>query len=537
MSHSRVTVVLFALILGAGLASAIAYAKANAHGVRNGGTLRISLWHGHFDSIDPALAYSAGSGALLDPVCARLMNYPDKSGSVSFRAIPEVATSPPEISRDRKRYVFTIRKGLRFSNGAPLRADAFAHAIERLLDPAMKSPGADYVQDIVGADQVLAGTAKSPTGVKATGNRLVIRLTRPIPDFPARTTMPFFCAVPPRLPADPEGEGAFASAGPYYVSRFTPGRKLVLRRNRFYHGSRPHHVDRFVVSFDDDPIAEIEKDRADWGIINVPSYPDAQSRLIRKYGGNNKPKRFFLKPGLSFKAFALNTSQPLFRNNPSLRKAVNFAVNRAKLSTTDGGRLRTHLSDQYLPPSMPGINHDSIYPLKKPNLKEAKRLARGHLRGGKAVLYTFDIPARVAGAQIVQQNLAKIGLTVEVRRIPVEAYDDRLQNPGEPFDLAFFRWGPDYRDPYAYINELLGPTINNYAHFGSPSYRRLMAQAARLRGDARYRAYGRLSVRLARDAAPLIAWGFLNEPTLVSKHVGCIVLRPELDLTAACLKR
>jgi peptide/nickel transport system substrate-binding protein len=536
MSRSRVTVVLLALVLGAGLASALAFAKASAHTVRNGGTLRISIWTGHFDSIDPALAYSAGSGALLDPVCARLMNYPDKSGSVGFRAIPEVATSPPKISRDRKRYVFTIRKGLRFSNDAPLRADAFARAIERLLDPAMKSPGADYVQDIVGADQVLAGTAKSPTGVKATGNRLVIRLTRPIPDFPARTTMPFFCAVPPRLPADPEGVDAFESAGPYYVSRFDPGRRLVLSRNRFYRGQREHHVERFVVSFVDDPIDEIERDRADWGIINVPSYTAAQSRLIRKYGGNNKPKRFFLEPGLSLKAFALNTARPLFRNNPSLRKAVNFAVNRTKLSTTDGGRVRTHEIDQYLPPSMPGFRPVSIYPLKKPNFKEAKRLAQGHRRGGKAVLYTFDIPARVAAAQIVALNLGKIGLAVEVKAIPVEAYDDRLQNPGEPFDLAFFRWAPDYGDPYAYINELLGPTTQNTGHFDSPRYRRLMAQAARLQGRARYRAYGNLSVRLARDAAPLIAWGFLNEPTLVSKHVGCIVLRPQLDLTAACLK-
>jgi peptide/nickel transport system substrate-binding protein len=521
MSRSRVTVVLLALVLGAGLASAIAYAKANGHGVRNGGTFRISMWPQHFDFIDPALFATGGAGAFLDPVCVRLMNYPDKPGSASLRVIPEAATSWPKVSRGRKTYIFTIRKGLRFSNGAPLRASAFARQIERLLDPAMRAYAYQYVRDIV--------------GVKASGYRLIISLRRPMPDFPARTTMSWFCAVPPKLPADPEGVGVFHSAGPYYISRFEPGRKIVLSRNRFYRGGRPHHVDRFVVSFDDDPIAEIEKDRADWGIIRVPSYAGAQERLVRKYGVNKS--RFFVKPGLIFKYFALNTSRPLFRNNPSLRKAVNFAVNRAALSTTDGGPLRTHESDQYLPPSMPGFRPVSIYPLKKPNLKEAKRLARGHLKSRKAVLYTFDIPSRVAAAQIVALNLRKIGLAVEVKPIPDLAYDERLANPGEPFDLAFGAWGPDYRDPYAYINELLGPTINNWAHFDSPMYRRLMGQASRLQGAARYRAYGNLSVRLARDAAPFIAWGFSNEPTLVSKHVGCIVLRPELDLTAACLKR
>jgi hypothetical protein len=73
-------------------------------------------------------------------------------------------------------------------------------------------------------------------------------------------------------------------------------------------------------------------------------------------------------------------------------------------------------------------------------------------------------------------------------------------------------------------------------HFNSPTYRRLMRQAARIRGPRRYRVYGELDVRLARDAAPSAAISFLNEPTLVSKRVGCVVLRPVLDLTAACLR-
>ena len=64
-----------------------------------------------------------------------------------------------------------------------------------------------------------------------------------------------------------------------------------------------------------------------------------------------------------------------------------------------------------------------------------------------------------------------------------------------------------------------------------------MRQTARLlQGRDRSRAYAALDVRLAREAAPIAAVDFLKEPTLVSKRVGCIVLRPVLDLTAACLK-
>ena len=103
-------------------------------------------------------------------------------------------------------------------------------------------------------------------------------------------------------------------------------------------------------------------------------------------------------------------------------------------------------------------------------------------------------------------------------------------------------WAPDYLDPYTYINALLdGRSLKavgnfNYAHFDSPQYNRLMARAARLQGNARLRAYGNLDVKLARDAAPLVAYAFAKDPTLVSKRVGCRVLRFGLDLAAACLK-
>ena len=67
------------------------------------------------------------------------------------------------------------------------------------------------------------------------------------PDFLHRTTSTFFCAVPPTLPADPEGVRTFPAAGPYYVAEHSPGERVVLRRNPHYGGTRPHHVDGFVV--------------------------------------------------------------------------------------------------------------------------------------------------------------------------------------------------------------------------------------------------------------------------------------------------
>ena len=46
-----------------------------------------------------------------------------------------------------------------------------------------------------------------------------------------------------------------------------------------------------------------------------------------------------------------------------------------------------------------------------------------------------------------------------------------------------------------------------------------------------------LDAQIAREQAPMVATAYVSEPTLVSKRVGCMILRPTLDLTAACLKR
>ena len=191
------------------------------------------------DCLDPALASTPPAWALLDTTCARLLSYPDKEIRKGFRLQPEVAQSLPTISRDGKTYTFRLRSGFRFSDENCLRASAFAREMEALLAPEMNSPGVQFVRDIVGAGRVVTGKADEASGVVARGNTLVVRLTRRAPDFPSRTASTFFCAVPPSLPIDPEGRGAFPAAGPYYVTDYRLGDRVTIRRNRFYGGTQP----------------------------------------------------------------------------------------------------------------------------------------------------------------------------------------------------------------------------------------------------------------------------------------------------------
>ena len=458
-----------------------------------------------------------------------------------------MAADFPSVSRDRKTFTFRLRNGFRFSDGSPVRASAFARAIHRMLAPEMKSPGLQFVRDIVGAGQVVAGKASTASGVVARGNTLVVRFTRPAPDFPSRTASTFFCAVPPTLPIDAEGRGVFPAAGPYHVVDYRRGERVVLQRNPYYGGQRPHHVDGFDVDLrvasPQEVLRRVDRGEADWGHTLSGIYFDSALGLVEKYGINRSQGQLQLRPGLTLRLLAFNSARPLFRDNPRLRKAVNFALDRRALVLA-GGQHVSRASDQYLPPSLPGFRDADVYPLERPNLARAKELAQGSLRSAKAVVYVNSSPLPMAIGQLVKQQLAEIGLEVEVRGIPIHsataAYFNKLATAGEPWDIAFGLWTPSYIDPYAYINLLFDRRFvgaTNFARFSSSAYDRPLRQAARLpQGVGRQSAYSTLDVQIARDSAPIAVVDVLNEPTLVSRRVGCIVLRPALDLTAVCLE-
>jgi peptide/nickel transport system substrate-binding protein len=514
---------LLAIVVAAAAAGLLLAASGSPRGTREGGTFRVAFAIGRLHTIDPALGDFPIAKHLLAPACATLVGYPDKPLPAGFRLAPDLAENEQAVSKDGKTYTFMIRKEARFSTGAAVTARAFAHALERILTPAMKSDLAGSFEDIVGARKMLAGKATTLAGAVARDRRLTLRLTKRVPDLLQQ--LPNLCAVPPNLPADPEGAKApLPSAAPYYVAEYVPGVRLVLERNLYYRGQRPHHVDRFDVDLASDFGPGIDEVAS--GTVDT-FWPGPMSEqavgLARRYGVNRS--QFFVVPGNTLRVFVINTSRPLFRNNVKLRQALNFAVDRKALVREAGPRGNSP-TDQYLLPGTPGYRDERIYPLKGPDLRRARALAKGRTRSGKAVLYTVDNPGDVAQAQILQRNLKAIGLELEVRQFPATLYFEKLATPGEPFDLARVGF-TDLTDP-VYLHTLFADL--------PPKYKRLLDRAARLTGEERYRAYGELDVQISRDAAPMIPVAVGNQPTVVSTRVGCIVLNPLLDLTAVCLK-
>ena len=203
--------------------------------------------------------------------------------------------------------------------------------------------------------------------------------------------------------------------------------------------------------------------------------------------------------------YALNTRRPLF-SNLQVRQAANYAVDRTALAHNGGGLGPPRQpTDQYLPPGIPGYHNVPVYPLT-PDLAKARQLAPG-LRA-TAVLYTCNESTCIQDAQILKNDLAAIGLNVQVHQFPYPVLYDLVSHTG-PWDIADIAWQPDYPDPANFLNYLLeGGTVR--PPFNNQGYHQRLTQAAEMSGPTRYLTYGELAEDLDRNAAPWITYGHIT---------------------------
>jgi ABC-type transport system substrate-binding protein len=524
------------LVLGAGVvlltAAGIAPAASTAERI-----LRLNVADTDVSYLDPALNYDFIGWRVELATCARLLTYPDKAGRAGTVLTPEVAAGFPIVSRNGRSYTYTIRPGFRFSDGSPVTAAGFAHAINRNLNPKMQSYAAPFLKDVAGASAVLNGKSQSAAGVSVSGNRLTVRLTQAAPDFLARMSMPFFCAIRADMPIEPDNTPP--GSGPYYVASFVPGREIVLRQNPYYRGSRPQRWDEMRLTLKVNSNAsylQVRKGEADYDMVGLP--PTAHAPLAGQYGVNKG--RYFVHPLNSIFYIALNTSRPFFKD-AAARRAVSYAIDRNQMVRV-AGLYAGRANDQLLPPGIRGYRPVTIYP-NSAQVAKAKALLAG--KTGSVVLYSGNDPISTSQAQVIQANLKRIGIDVNVKLFTFAVQIEKTGRRGEPFDMNLIGWFADYPDPYDFINVLLyGKTISetnniNTAYFNDPAYNRKMEAAAKLSGDARYRTYGALDIDITKNAAPFLVYSNQNTREFVSKRIGCPMYSSNwggLNLVMLCLK-
>ena len=530
------------LVVGVALLAVFAGGAAAKSGKSGavGGTLNVDLPN-DVDYTDPALDYLSTGWEIEYATCLKLMNYPDANGAKGSQLVPEAAVGFPKVSNNGRTYDFNVKAGFtKFSNGRPVTAANFKAAFDRNADPKMQSPAVPFFSDIVGA-------SKSPvSGVKVRGSHLVVTLVKPSPDFLARVAMPFFCAIPTNLPHDPNGVLAPPSAGPYYIASRVPNKSIVVKKNPFYKGKRPHNVNQIVYNVGNSLSAtylRTQQGATDYAAGGIP--PASYSEAAQKYGINKG--QFWVQPQLGVSYIAMNHDRPLFKGakGTALAKAINYAIDR-KAMLAQGGYLAGKRTDQILPPGMAGFRDASLYPLKGPDLTTAKKWASkaGLKQGTTMEYYTSNTGAAPLVAQILQFNLKQLGINVNSHLFARAVQIDKEGTRGEPFDLTSEAWIADYADPYDFINVLLsGDNLhasnnNNVAYFNNPTFNKEMRAASLLSGPKRYSTYGSLDVSIMKNNPPWAARSNFNDRILVSKRVGCFTFNSiySVDLAALCLK-
>ena len=489
--------------------------------------------------IDPQLSYITTGWWLEYATAAKLYNYPDKRGPVGSLLRPEVA-SGFKVTNGGKRYTFFIRKGFRFSDGAPVTAQNFAYAIDRAANHDLYSPAAYWITDpngteIVGAKDVRDGHGTHVSGVRVRGNRLMIDLTRPDGTFMSKITMPFFQATSTKLPIDSEvvdvdSADDLPSAGPYMFTRNDVNRVTSIRRNPYWRRGPGRQRPRNLTGLDlrwnlneQTAFNQVRSGELDEGPIPATAFG---WDFVRRYGVNRT--RFWTMPVNCTGYLPMNMANHLFKGNPKLRQAINYAISRRPYVAQAGpyaGQAWTHLFN----PGLPGWKDVNPYPID-PDLPRARALAAGHFRDGKITLYYRSSgTTNPAQAQIVRQDLINLGF--EPRNITMKGFSgggiyDALGKRGNDADMGVsYGWCSDYPDPFDWISVLFyGGFIRdenntNYSYMDNPRWNRKMEAAAKLVGPARFKVYGQMDLDLMRDVAPVAVERTYNNRYFFSDRV------------------
>jgi ABC-type transport system substrate-binding protein len=218
-----------------------------------------------------------------------------------------------------------------------------------------------------------------------------------------------------------------------------------------------------------------------------------------------------------------------------MRQAVSYAIDRRRLAQLGNPLepLPDHPTDHYLPPGMPGYIDAHVYP-SSPNVAKARALAKGADR--TAILYTCDVYPCPQQAEILRTDLAAIGLKLQIRAFGGSSIFVHEQRPGARFDIGFYPWIANFPDPSDMLPHMLEDSTV-YPTFDDRTYQRRIADTGKLTGSARYLAYGKLDLDLARNAAPLLAYGNPSSADFFSSRIGCQTYGTYgMDLAAFCIK-
>ncbi|MDX6486965.1 MAG: peptide/nickel transport system substrate-binding protein, partial [Gaiellaceae bacterium] len=406
------------------------------------------------DFLDPGLSYTVQGWEIMWNVYLPLLGYKHVNGPDGATIVPYLAQDLPKVSSDGKTYTLTLRKGLKYSDGTPIKASDFPATIER--DYKIDSPGVGFFSNIVGADAFSKTKKGHVSGITAddkTGT-ITIKLNGPQGDFQYILATEFAALVPASSPQKDTSTNPVPSSGPYMIQSYKPNKQAIVVRNpnfdaATFDGNVPAgNPDKMTVDIIGDPGVALTRTlngTDDYDFQQPPS-----DRLAEVQNSHADQIKVYT-PANTYYYFMNNRVAPF--DNVKVRQAVNYAINREALVRIYGG-LATP-TQNVLPPTYPQYKKLNLYPY---NVAKAKQLiAAAGAKGASVTVWTSNNTSRhapQAGAYL-QTVLKSIGLNAKLKQINAAVYWTTVGSQSTKAQIGFADWYQDYPHPLDWFDVLL----------------------------------------------------------------------------------